>query len=93
MATFTVPYGMTLYDLSIQLYGDASHVLQIVEDNPDINNINTQSQLIGMVINYTDPNLSLTNYWKTNKIILNTGSVETKVIVRSYSVAFHRAFH
>jgi hypothetical protein len=89
MATFLVPYGMTLYDLSVELYGDASHVLQIVTDNPDLVNIQAQNALVGATITYTDPNLSLTNYWKTNNIIINTGqSIPLKVGKAFASAAF-----
>lgn len=92
--TYTVSFGQTLADLSIQLYGDESHILQIVQDNPDIGDINNY-RLQGMVINYTDPNLSLTNYFKINKIIINTGNSNTPITVtRGWaSVSFSHGWH
>lgn len=89
---FKVPYGMSIYNLSIQLYGDASHSLDILRDNPEIQTI--QDDLTGKLIKYMDPGLSLTNYFKSNSITLNTGYAEINNMetVRSFNNSFNFAF-
>ncbi len=92
-STFKVPYGMSIYNLSTQLYGDASHALEILDINSDI--LRTiGDDLVGKEIKYNDPGLSLTNYFKNNNITLNTGYAEINnfMVVRSFSLSFAASF-
>lgn len=88
---YTITYGQTLYDLSILLYGDASHVLKIITDNPTIDNIQN-IYLTGLTVSYTNPGLSLTNYWTSNDIVINTGQSQGNISVKAFSSAFPHAF-
>jgi hypothetical protein len=54
MSTYITIQGQTIWDLSIQLYGDASNAVKLVNDNTTLSNI---GKLIppGTSIEYTPP--------------------------------------
>lgn len=69
--TVTVKEGQTIFDLSLQLYGDVSKIYDLIKLNPKIENI-TYNNLTGMVILYDDFKTETTEYFKTNQITIST---------------------
>lgn len=66
----TVKDGQTLYDLSLQLYGDVSKVFELITLNPDtIPNVLTNN-LQGKTIYYEETLNDTTNYFIKNGIIV-----------------------
>lgn len=74
MAKYTTTSGQTIWDLSLQLYGDSSSSVRIFDDNPLLNSI---TGLIppGTVIEYT-PRLgfSASQFFTDSEITVNTGT-------------------
>ena len=74
MAKYTTTSGQTIFDLSLQLYGNSSSVVKILSENA---NITSLTGLIppGTIVNYT-PVLGFTSaQFFTDKLItVNTGS-------------------
>ena len=72
MKTYTVKQDQSIYDIAIQLYGDAGQIFKIIEDNPSIETID--SPLVRMDIVYDETLFTdLTVYLQTNGINLTTG--------------------
>jgi len=65
--TVTINEGQTIFDLSLQLYGDVSKVYSLIQLNSNIDNITT-NDLTGKVIVYEDPQNEVSEYYKTNSI-------------------------
>ena len=77
MQEYRVTSGQSLFDVSIQLYGDSSHVLDIINNNPQLFltiNSNLESNSI---IKYNDQNNTITNYFATNNLKLVTSDPKT----------------
>lgn len=92
MATYTIKSGQTIYDVAIQLYGDAGKTPQLVSDNLSVlNNGLMTTNLVGVIVSYTDPNTSITNYFRTNNIIITSGTT-TILTNRAFNDAFNQAF-
>ena len=73
MANYRVKQDQTLFDLAIQLYGDAGQIFRIIDDNPVITEV--LLDITGLTIEYDDTvNTNLINFLKTNKINIVTGS-------------------
>lgn len=75
MLTYKVKSGQSLYDVSIQLYGDTSHILDLVKLNPTLD-INS-GLVANQVIYYEKQNTVLTNYLATNSLNLATREPRT----------------
>ena len=54
MSTYTTIQSQTIWDLSLQLYGDTSNVVKLISENPTLSSV---GKLIppGTVIEYTKP--------------------------------------
>ena len=75
MSEYRIKSGQSLYDVSVQLYGDTSHVLDILTLNPTLT---TNSNLeANTLINYDKQNTTLTNYLNTNTLNLATTEPRT----------------
>jgi phage tail protein X len=68
MSTYITIQGQTIWDLSIQLYGDSSNAIKIVSDNPGLDKV---GKLIppGTSIEYTAPTGNNTTLFFSNKQI------------------------
>ena len=76
MAEFITTSDQTIFDLSIQLYGDSSHAVQILKDNPAIGSV-TDNIVAGSVIFYSDSvGNAVVNFFRTN-VTTGTGNPET----------------
>lgn len=74
MATYVTTNGQTIFDLSLQLYGDTSNAVKILSDNPALNSI---AGVIppGTVIEYTPRDgFTVAQYFEDKKTIVNTGT-------------------
>ena len=74
MAQYTTISGQTLYDLSIQLYGNSSNAVRILKDNPDLLGV---AKLIppGTVIEYTPPEgFTVATYFRNRRTPVVTGT-------------------
>jgi len=74
MAKHTTTSGQTIWDLSNQLYGDSSHAIQILQDNPTLTGLTAQIPA-GSIIEYT-PTLgnAVAGFFRDNKTLVTTGS-------------------
>jgi hypothetical protein len=72
MNEYRVKSGQSLYDVSVQLYGDTSHVVDLLKLNTDLTvNSNLQAN---QVLKYENQNTVLTNYLATNSLNLATST-------------------
>ena len=76
-----------IYDLAVQLYGDASYIFKILADNPQFDNINN-SNLVGQIASYNEQNLSITSHFKNNEIFISTGILGNRQFDDSFSLSF-----
>lgn len=76
MATYKILEGQSIFDVSIQLYGDISFVYKIIQDNPTITDIHYE-YLRGLDITFDINTNSNTNYFDTNQININTDYPKT----------------
>jgi hypothetical protein len=63
--------AQTLFDVALQVYGDIAKVFQLIEDNPDLDNVHSGNA--NLVVEYEEQNLSITNFYKNNTINLVSG--------------------
>lgn len=74
MATFITTQNVTIWDLSIKLYGDTSNVVRIVKENPALISI-TSLISPGTAIEYTAPNgNTIVDHFNRKKITPTTGT-------------------
>jgi len=74
MAKYTTTSGQTIFDLSLQLYGDSSNVVKIMNENPQLNVIAGVIPA-GTVIDYTPRvGFSISQYFTDKVITVNTGT-------------------
>lgn len=74
MAKYTTSSEQTVWDLSNQLYGDASHAIKLLQDNPILDGL-TSKIPSGTVIEYTPPlGNSVSDFFRDNKTLVTTGS-------------------
>lgn len=74
MATYITTSGQTIYDLSVQLYGNDSNAVKIIVDNPSLSGV---TDLIppGTVITYTPPEgFTVSQYLTDKTTTVNTGN-------------------
>mgnify|MGYP003624881500 CR=1 FL=1 len=73
MAIYKTTSGQTIWDLSNQLFGDSSHAIQILQENPTLGTI-TSAITPGTVINYT-PIIGneIQGFFSNNKTLVTTG--------------------
>lgn len=66
MSTYTTVQSQTIWDLSLQLYGDSSNAIKIISDNPGLDSV---GKLIppGTVIEYTEPVGNTTTTFFSNR--------------------------
>lgn len=92
MASYTIKYGQTIWDLALQLYGDSSKAVQILKDNktiiPDLN----YRYLAGLTITYTETANSITNFFKSQNISIATRYPEINMGGRLFGNQFSGAF-
>ena len=75
MKEYRVKSGQSLYDISIQLYGDTSHVLDILKLNENLD-LNT-NLVANSILYYEKQNTTLVNYLSTNSLNLATSEPKT----------------
>jgi hypothetical protein len=74
MAKYTTTSGQTIFDLSLQLYGDASSAVKIINDNPALGSISGTIPP-GTVVEYTPrEGFTVAQYFADNKATVNTGT-------------------
>jgi hypothetical protein len=74
MAKYVTTSGQTLFDLSLQLYGDTSSAVKILNENPALNNIAGVIPA-GSVVEYTPRDgFTVAQYFTDKKTIVNTGT-------------------
>jgi phage tail protein X len=68
MSTFTTIQSQTIWDLSLQLYGDTSNVVKLINDNPGLDFV---GKLIppGTSITYTAPTGNTITTYFNNRLI------------------------
>jgi len=67
----TMRSSQTLFDLALQVYGDITQVFTLIADNPDLSNVH--SGRAGLVVEYEEQTLSITEFYKKNSIDLVSG--------------------
>lgn len=60
--------GQTIYDVSVQLYGNIEQVYKIIADNPDISFLH--DSIAGKEIVYDEQSTDITDHFKVNLITL-----------------------
>ena len=76
---YTMLSGQSVFDLALLLYGDITQVFRILDDNPELDNI--LSGFPGLVIQYEEQSLSITEFYKDNKIDLASGFPEVGALL------------
>lgn len=72
MAQVTVINGQSIFDIAIQVYGTIELVYKLIQDNPQI--LDIQTNITGYTLEYDDTITNdLTIYFKSNGIQLATG--------------------
>jgi len=74
MAEYTTESGQTIFDLSVQLYGNASNAVKLLSDNPTLQGF---GKLIpgGTVVTYTPPlGFTVSTFLSNKKKTANTGT-------------------
>ena len=75
--TVKIREGQSLIDLALQLYGDATKIVDLCKLNPTtIPNVNTNN-ITGLTINYEVTSNEVSDYFLTNKVYLNSRYPET----------------
>ena len=69
--TMVIKENQTLFDLSLQLYGNIESAFKIIQDN-DIKHLH-DNKLVGKTISYEEQKIDLTNYFSVNGKIITTG--------------------
>lgn len=77
--TIIIKEGQTIFDLSIQLYGDIKYIYKIISDNPTITHLQ-YAGLRGLEINYEEQKTDITENFKVNKITIATKGVTSGVV-------------
>lgn len=67
----TISQDQTLFDLSLQYYGSAESVYQLIAENTQINSL-ISLDYVGTVLNYTENLTTIPTYFKTNRINIAT---------------------
>lgn len=79
---YVVTSGQTLMDIAIEVYGDISGILRLIEDNPILQDI--ESKLSGgQILRYDKAyavNQDIVDYYSLRKVKVNTGEYEEEEI-------------
>ena len=86
---YVVKEGQTVLDLSVQLYGDLSHVIDLIKDNSDIIDSVDTPLISGSSINYTDQNTPITNSFRGINISTNYPQITS---IGSFSDGFDNGY-
>jgi hypothetical protein len=81
---YIVSYGQTLMDVAIELYGDITGMLRLIEDNSSLRDINSDLQA-GQVLKYDTSfaiNEAVKTYFKARSV--NTGEINSIVGLISF---------
>ena len=91
--TITVQENQTLLDMALQLYGSVTGVINILNDNPTVDNINNNS-LTGLKMVYTEQKIAETEFYKKNKIsISNKLGRNVSIGIRCFDDSFDLSFN
>ena len=78
MEEYRVKSGQSLYDVSIQLYGNTEFVLELVQNNPTLLEEGVNSNLSSnTILLYDKQNTTLTNFLSVNTLNLATTEPRT----------------
>ena len=72
MANYTIKEGQTIFDVTLQLYGDVSKVYELIKLNPTQIGSILERNLMGKTITYDIQDNDIANYFSTNSIIIAT---------------------
>lgn len=93
MATYKIREGQTLFDVALQLYGDATKVYELVRLNPTIIPNILATNLSGQTITYEEQTNEVADRFKTTGEIITTRFPETiTVAAYTWSVAWSPPF-
>lgn len=67
----TMLSSQTVIDLALQVQGDATKVIDLIQDNSDLDNIH--SGVAGIQVEYEEQTLSITEFFRKNSINLVSG--------------------
>ena len=90
MTEFRVHDGMSIFDLSLQLYGTIENAYTLISDNDNIDNIN-ENQQPGKVVKYTEGQNPFVSFVSEKNIFVNTSDPKT-VSGQAYSKAYSKAY-
>lgn len=85
---FTAKESQSVFDLAIQLYGSVDYVFQLLEDNTNLGDINNEF-CVGVNIKYEEQTFAITEYFRTNRIYITTGTNIGRSFDDSFSFSFN----
>ena len=86
VSEYTVRTNQTIFDLSLQLYGNINQIFKIISDNT---NGRLLDNLKGKSINFTSPGFQMTNDFLKYNTIIVTGDNNLRSFNRSFNISFH----
>jgi hypothetical protein len=91
--TYTIREGQTLFDIALQLYGDATKAIEICKLNPDVVPNLLSTNIKGLTIEYEEQSNEVARYFATNNITISTKYPLTSSSVGGFSAGFGPGFY
>jgi len=85
----TIKDGQTIFDITLQVYGNISFVYKLIQENSNIDNIN--ADIVNKSVVYEVQTLNLTNYFNTNQVNVSTDYPKAEV-PRQFDDSFDFSF-
>jgi hypothetical protein len=54
LKTYTIKQGQSIFDVAVDIYGDVSYAIPLIQQNPELDNVSNTS-IAGVVIEYEEP--------------------------------------
>ncbi len=54
LKTYTIKQGQSIFDVAVDIYGDVSYAIPLIEQNAELDNVSNTS-IAGLVIEYEEP--------------------------------------
>lgn len=54
LKSYTIKQGQSIFDVAVDIYGDASYAIPLIEQNPELDNVSNTS-IAGLIIEYEAP--------------------------------------